>query len=300
MAAQARSRRWLQDEPKFDMRGLLRLAMWGAAAGAALTLVVLSAYSAPGSQRLRITSGTGRTDAERPPQPAATQIVPRLAEAENETRRLSNAVQVLTADRDQLLARIASLERALDDVTGSIKPQAAVAVTANPPGATAPDRDTATPPANEPAMLPTPAPAKRVATLPAFPAEPEQAKAKTEFGVDVGGAVNFEGLRVLWNSIRAAHADLFEDLHPRVTARDNPQSHSAELRLIVGPIPSAGAAAELCATLWTARRYCQPGPFEGQQVTLAEPERPTATPQRKSAPTPPRTVPPAQRKPARP
>ena len=44
---------------------------------------------------------------------------------ENETRRLSETVQALTADRDRLLARVASLERSLEDVTSSIKRQAA-------------------------------------------------------------------------------------------------------------------------------------------------------------------------------
>jgi hypothetical protein len=58
---------------------------------------------------------------------------------------------------------------------------------------------------------------------------------KSEFGVDIGGAVNFDALRVLWNSTKAGHAALFDGLSPRVTVRENSKSRAAELRLIAPP-----------------------------------------------------------------
>ena len=106
---------------------------------------------------------------------------------------------------------------------------------------------------------------------------------KSEFGVDIGGAVNFDALRVLWKSTKAAHAALLDGLSPRVTVRENSKWRAAELRLIVGPLPDADAAARLCATLSAARRSCQPAPFAGQHFALTARE-----PERRPAPQPPR------------
>src|SRR5215472_6289096 len=131
--------RILQANP-INMRALLHLATWGGAAAAALMLAVLSAGLGSkdlgskdvGSKGVTIASPTG-VDLPRSPQvPAATvqfapQVAPRPTEAEKATRQLSEAVSGLTADRDRLVARIASIERNLEDVTGSIKQQAASA-----------------------------------------------------------------------------------------------------------------------------------------------------------------------------
>jgi hypothetical protein len=43
------------------------------------------------------------------------------------------------------------------------------------------------------------------------------------------------------------------------------------LRLVVGPVADAEAAARLCMTLSAARRYCQPVAFEGQRLALNDP-----------------------------
>ena len=113
---------WKIEFPPFDLRALLRLAIWGCAASGALMVAVISAYSTAGSQR----TAAAAPPRDPPQLPAVTaQLVTRAADMENETRRLSETVQALTADRDRLLARVASLERSLEDVTGSIKRQAA-------------------------------------------------------------------------------------------------------------------------------------------------------------------------------
>jgi hypothetical protein len=105
--------RMLQPKP-INVRGLLRLASWGCAAAAALMLAVLSA--GVGSKGVTVASPA-------PQVPAATvQLAPRPSE-DKATRQLAEAISGLAADRDRLVARIATIERNLEDVTGSIKQQ---------------------------------------------------------------------------------------------------------------------------------------------------------------------------------
>jgi hypothetical protein len=131
----------LQDAGKktFTMGSLWRLALWGAAAAAALTVVVLAGASDIGAQRLRLAlaaladEGSWVVAAVPPPPPAPAQpsaeqqlaalAAERAAEAERQTRELTDIVQKIAADRDSLLTRLATLERSLEDVTGSIKRQ---------------------------------------------------------------------------------------------------------------------------------------------------------------------------------
>jgi hypothetical protein len=277
----------------FDMRALLRLATWGCAAAAALMLAVFSAYSTARSQSQTVAVAPQAEPAGAPRSPPAitAQLAARAADMENEARRLSEAVLALTADRDQLLTRVASLERGLEDVTGSVKRQAA----APPPPASpaAPQlpaiafapaplaggtpRRAEPEPVSLPARVELPPPPTRLATIPvattpaAGVADEEQAKG--EFAVDVGGAVNFDGLRVLWNSSRNANAVLFEGLQPLVAAREN-RSRGVDLRLIVGPLASTEAATQICAALLAARRSCQMTTYEGQPLPLTAPPEP--------------------------
>ncbi|MEA2938088.1 MAG: hypothetical protein QOC56_1592 [Alphaproteobacteria bacterium] len=284
-------------ERPFNMRSLLRLAVWGTAATGALAVAVLSAYSNTGSQRLLVAmapaGSPGKSQAQQQsPQPPSAQLLARAAETENETRRLAEAVRTLNSDRDRLLTRIASLERSLEDVTGSIRRQAApppapatpplppVASVTSPPPTPAPHKPTL--PAGEPAPPPGEPPATTTVTA-AEPAKegPAAAKPKAQFAVDIGGAVNFDGLRVLWSSTKATNAALFEGVQPIYATREN-KSRGIELRLIVGPFTSAESATRVCAALAALRRYCQPAAFEGQQLSLLAPEperRPVVAPQ---------------------
>src|SRR3954468_3226183 len=110
--------RLIQTKP-FDLRALLRLATWGCVAATALMLAVLSASMATKHQAFAPSTAA-------PQVPAATvQLTTRQSEPDKVTHQLSETVSGLAADRDRLVARIASLERSLEDVTGSIKQQAA-------------------------------------------------------------------------------------------------------------------------------------------------------------------------------
>jgi hypothetical protein len=287
------------------MRSLRRLAIWGLAASLALGAAVAAGYSETGLRRLMADGN------DAPAQKAdAAPTAARPSEAEAEARRLADAVRALAADRERLVVRVAALERHLDDLTGSIKRQnpapaaegtaaAAVAATAPtdpPPAAPTP------PPAGATDQTPVPAQRPIAATAPKPEEAPVPTRAvelKPEFGVDVGGAISFEGLRVLWTSTKGRQAPLFEGLHPQVVTRENNRTRSAELRLVVGPLPSIEAAAGICTTLTAARRYCQPVAFEGQRLADADaaPERKAeATRERKTAAKP-RPVAPALKPP---
>jgi hypothetical protein len=50
--------------------------------------------------------------------------------------------------------------------------------------------------------------------------------------------------------------------------REVPPTGRVELRLLVGPLANAEAAAKLCAALVPYRLACQPTPFSGQHVAL--------------------------------
>ena len=104
-------------------------ALWGTSAAAALTLAVVAGYSDTGSRRLMAAAAPpgGTTVAQRAPAAATPQPVARSSETEAETRRLAEAVRALTADRERLAARLGTLERSLEDVTGAIKQQATAA-----------------------------------------------------------------------------------------------------------------------------------------------------------------------------
>lgn len=311
MVGQARVSIAYQHERTFDMGSLRRLAVWGGGATLALLLAVLASYSDANSRRLMAADGP---KAGAPP----SQVPSRLPEIDAQTQRLAGVVDGLAADRERLAARIGTIERNLEDVTGAIKRQgvdsssAAAATLPTPAGAAPPAaapttkesaKEASKDVGKEVAMAPLPgpldilaarqpataseaqpAPPDALANLPAIRSD-ETAVAdpspKVEFGVDVGGAVNFDGLRVLWISTKGSNAALFEGLYPVVAVRENSRTKNAELRLVAGPLANVEHAARLCANLSAARRYCQPVAFEGQR--LAEPD---AAPERRAAPAP--------------
>ena len=293
-------------ERTLNMRSLRRLAVWGLAATLALGAAVTAGYSEAGLRRLMADrSGVPAQKADAAPAPAAARP------PEAEARRLADAVRALAADRERLVARVAALERNLEDLTGSIKRQNATSATEDTPAAgpvvvaIAPTQPPASPaPPTAGATDQVPAPAQRTADAPApkpeeAPVPAKAAELKPAFGVDVGGAINFEGLRVLWSSTKGRHAALLDGLHPQVVARENNRTKSAELRLVVGPLPSIEAAAGICTTLTASRRYCQPVAFEGRRLADADvvPEGKAEAPRERKTAAKPRPVAPAPKVP---
>ena len=230
----------------------IRLAVWIALTTVAVLSAAISARTESGGRRI-----AALLSPEAPPaRTAKAQSADRQFEQEAEQRRLSEAIRLLAADRDRLLARVNILERNLDDVTGSIAPKAPVAV----PVSAAPT------PASAPAPLPSSqsrVTAGHLAT--GSPGAAESVATKTEFGIDLGGNASIEGLRTLWATLKAGQP-LLDGLRPLIAVRE--KSGSFELRLVAGPLANASVAARLCAAFAAAGQACQPAIFDGQRLAL--------------------------------
>ncbi len=237
---------------------LWRHALWGSAATAALLVAILSGRGDSGGPR---TAGifSSLNFASSPSQSGqAAQAAPHLFDAESTTRQLALAVRGLTEDRDRLMTRLAAVEQDMGDMTGSIKNQIEAAKAAIAP----PWPDSAPPvpmtPADIAAMVAPVAPAPADATPSGPPA----------YGADIGSGLSIKALHTRWAGLRAAHPHLFDGLQPVVSLRENQRSNRMELRLVVGPLSNAEAAAQLCALLGTFRLYCQPTMFDGRHLAL--------------------------------
>jgi hypothetical protein len=231
------------------MHGLWRLVVWGSTAATALLIAVLSSRGVVGSQRAAVAASTlgGGTVAIVQPVQTPPQTAAHAFDAQAETKKLADAVRDLAADNDELKSRLAVVEHSVDDVTGSIARQAQS--TAAPPW-----------PEDGPPVLTTPA-AIAAVIAPALPLP-------MEYGVDIGSAVSIQALRARWAGIRSAHPQLFNGLAPTISLSEMPPSHRPELRLVLGPLASAGAAAKLCTTLERFRLTCQPTIFAGRHLAL--------------------------------
>lgn len=98
------------------MNVLVMLCGWGGAAALAMVALGVTIQTDVGRERLRQAyAGLGAP-------PAAA--LARTPEKSPEITALEGRVRVLSADRDKLAARMANLERQLEDVTGSIQRQA--------------------------------------------------------------------------------------------------------------------------------------------------------------------------------
>jgi len=277
-----------------------RMTLWGVAACAALTATSLAAISESGAARLQLAANNFAG------QPAVVAQIPRPAGPSPETIKLAEDVRQLTAERERLNTRLASLEHLLEDVTGSVKRQAAVQEAARLPRAPepAPADPVATPTssASKPvapgaaaiAATGTPAPAPTIsapATMSAaeapaveptpvpqtVPLPPERIAAieppapemalKPEIGIDLGGASSPEALRAHWAALKATIGPSLGPLRPMMVMRDA-KPGSPPYRLIMGPLPSNTAAAAVCARLVTTRTFCRPASFLSQSAAL--------------------------------
>ncbi|KAA5600391.1 hypothetical protein [Blastochloris sulfoviridis] len=281
------------DEPS----SLTTYAAWGgiALAGALATVFAASLSGDPAAETADAAAETG-----------APQVVVRADPTlVAETERLADAIRTLTADRERLATRLDQMERTLGDVTAAIPrdrdagagpaarssaptpiesvrsaPAASPQSSATPePPSAAPDRaesgdhraDVGPPmPLGEiskPAK-PAPNPAVPQPRTKADSSPADSVGTRTEFGIDIGGTASIEGLRAMWSTIRSGNGRLLDGLQPLVSVRDGPRHGTVELRLIVGPLANAAAAARLCAALATTGVACQPTQFNGQKLAL--------------------------------
>ncbi len=270
---------------RFDLRALWRLSAWGGAAALALVAVAFASQTENGSRRLTALAST-----DLPERPVATVTIPPHRQEEWEIARLEAQLRTLTADRDRLAERVASLEHNIGDLTGSINrqaaqtpqsppgaPSAAAAPMISPPTTTeikagekpAQKAATASPEALAVAPQQTaeapheavPLPPVRVAALPAEPTAPPP---KPEFGVALASSSSLEVLHMQWSALKANFGPLLAGLQP-IAAREQ-RGTATYYRLVLGPLPNAPAAAKLCARLTAAHAPCHAGKFSGDPL----------------------------------
>ena len=262
----------------FDGAAFLRLGLWTVAAGVAVALAVLIGSSELGLRRIAQTFASIQG---MPASPQARDAPPR---DNGEMQRLSDSLSQITTDRNRMLARLEAIERHLDDLTGSINRSGAPArASENIPPAPPPPAETPTTPVAGPSNPPValnsasnvasaPAPAVQQAPVvaPAQEAPPADTPptAKVDFGVDLGSAQTVDGLRVLWTAAKGRHGALLEGMRPIIAIRESSRPGNMELRLVVGPLPSAALAARLCIVMTAAGAICQPAVFDGQRLAL--------------------------------
>ena len=287
------------DHDRATHSGLLRLTSWATAAAVALTVASLASMSSAGSQRIGVAiaslSGNGVETRH------VAQLTSRQPSIENERRSLNETLRLLASDRDRLATRVGSLERNIDDITGSIKSQTATRPaqsTAREPAANLYDAlpaITADAPATKPADLPdwlanvpkpwpSPSSAREIAAVPSsnpFPrvtaappvriaALPETqpvatGTSRTEFGIDIGSGSNLADVRILWNAARTQYGKQIGNLKPLVLKREDPAG-GPDYRLIIGPFANAGAAARVCASLGSADVMCSTRTYQGERL----------------------------------
>ena len=108
------------DEGHIDMRPLLRIGVWGVCAVVALSGVVFAGRTDVGAERAQVALATLREAPREIIAHPSTLLAARSTADDGEAKRLSEAVRKLTADRERLAARVATLEQNLTDLTGSI------------------------------------------------------------------------------------------------------------------------------------------------------------------------------------
>lgn len=240
------------------------MALWGMAAAAALLLVAIASTTNTGRHRIAFAAGELhtllRSSRTKPVRPLDAKEAQELAETVNQ----------LAADRDRVAARIATLERSIDNIASSIArvEKAALAVRRPvphgppaPAGAAVEGVTSSIDQGNVPLPPHSPAAAQ-------MQTSPSGEMARPEFGLDIGTAKTLEGLRALWTAALQQHAAQLDGLQPIIHLRDRPRSAGPELRLVAGPVPSAATAARLCARLSAAGAICQPAVFDGQRLAV--------------------------------
>jgi hypothetical protein len=124
----------LAEENELDRRALWRIGSWGFAAVGAVVVAVTASQSSLGWRREQLAGADLARQAQ--------QIQSLARASQNETRRLSSAIDTLNTDRDRLYSRVTVLEQGLDSVTGAIAKQSAAAA---PPASEAPAGPPASP-----------------------------------------------------------------------------------------------------------------------------------------------------------
>jgi hypothetical protein len=156
------------DEGHIDMRPLLRLMVWGTCAVVAVGGTVLAGRTDVGTARAKVAMATLRAAPGEVVSNPNNLLASRTPAPDANEQHLVEQIRTLTADRDRLAERVATLEHNVNDLTGSIAANTAASngAAANAPP---PEKTEAPPPA---ATAAPPAPATAAAPASAEPQAP--------------------------------------------------------------------------------------------------------------------------------
>ena len=293
--------------PHSPCRAYARIALWGTTAATALLVAILTSRSDAGSQRIATTPGATHgaprqfdaesaarqlTQAVRGLTEDRDRLITRLAAVEHSLGDITGAIaeqsekatppaaQGTSSDGQSQNRECPGSERARKRMRPERMPRLQIAPPYRRPGrpaicrkpgmasSTAAAAPVVPPFAGLPSQLPAifdaPTPRQATSALTGAAEAPQSAA----YAVDLGSAVSIQTLKARWSGTRSAHPQLFVGLQAVATLKEIPRSKHIELRLVVGPLPSPGAAAELCATLASFRVSCQPTNFDGQHLAL--------------------------------
>src|SRR5262245_61579133 len=126
-----------------ELGSLLWVCGWGCITAIALVALAITSQTETAGERLRHIFSANESS-------AVARMPSRIIQLESETQILAAQIRTLSTERDRLAGRIALLENTIDDMTGTIKKQAAATAAALAAGAApAPSRS-----ASAPSMLP--------------------------------------------------------------------------------------------------------------------------------------------------
>jgi len=242
------------------MRELKQGTLWGLATVAAVMVAIYAGSTETGRKRL----GFASTRHSQTVPPSRTEGAAPLDTQEG--RQLAESVRALADDRARLVARLAAVERRMEDVNGSMARMRAGTWAAIP----LPDFAAAAPQAKLAAAAQEDDDTTASIAAPDSPPKtaPGTSGLKSEYGLDLGNGTSVDALRNAWRALVGQHGTLLEGLYPVVYLRERPSHGSVELHLIAGPLPNAATAARLCAVMTTAGSICQPAAFEGQRLAV--------------------------------
>jgi len=104
-----------------------------------------------------------------------------------------------------------------------------------------------------------------------------QQVARTEFGIDVGGANSVGGLRALWRGLLKSKSNAaLLTLRPIIVVKESSTGLGMQLRLVAGPLADAAAAARICAAMVENERPCETTVFDGQRLAMKAEDQPVA------------------------
>ena len=111
-----------------ELSSLLWLCGWGCVTALALAALAVTSQTETASERLRHVLAANESS-------AVARMPSRITQLESETQILAAQIRTLSTERDRLAGRIALLESTIDDMTGTIKKQAAATAAALAAGA---------------------------------------------------------------------------------------------------------------------------------------------------------------------